>query len=194
MKIESLRTVYDLMHYCHMPVWCQREVRDMKVGDTYLLGRYRENFFSEDLNEEVEFVGDCWIEKERGSYSFNATWTIPAKPSRAFVMISGKFKILKGGIVEFGNDLIAFRSFALVSRYLNRLVMKMTAEEKQVYFSAGAKPLLRGVCIDKDSICKRPRYIKDGDSVKRTWLDYSNYLPNHPLEAIVTAGIALKQI
>lgn len=194
MKIESLRTVYDLMHYCHMPVWCQREVRDMKVGDTYLLGRHRESYFSDDLNEDVEFVGDCWIEKERGFYRFNATWTIPAKPSRAFVMTSGNFKILKGGIVQFGNDLAAFRSFALVSRYLNRMLMKMTKEERHVYYSAGAKPLLRGVCIDKDSICKKPRYIRNGESLRRTWVNYSNYLPNHPLEAIITAALALKQI
>ncbi len=194
MKLESVITVYDLMRYCHMPVWCQREVRDMKVGDTYLLGRYRKSYFSDDLNEDVEFVGDCWIEKERGLYSFHATWTIPAKPSRAFVMTHGTFKITKGGIIEFGDDRNAFRPFALVSRYLNRLVMKLTSEERQVYYSAGSKPLLRGVCLDKNSISKKPHYTRDGDSVKRTWLDYSNYLPNHPLEAIVTAGIALKQI
>lgn len=194
MKLESVITVYDLMRYCHMPVWCQREVRDMKVGDIYLLGRYRKSYFSEELNEDVEFVGDCWIEKERSLYSFHATWAIPAKPSRAFVMTHGTFKITKGGIIEFGDDRNAFRHFALVSRYLNRLVMKLTSEDRQVYYSAGSKPLLRGVCLDKNSISKKPHYTRDGDSVRRTWLDYSNYLPNHPLEAIVTAGIALKQI
>lgn len=194
MKHDAVKTVYDLMRYCHMPMWCQREVRDMKVGDIYFLGKYKEVMYSEDLNEDVDFVGEAWIEKERGIYKFYATWTIPMKPSRSFIMTNGGFKVLKGGAVNFGGDLSAFRSFALVSRYLNRLVMKMSNEERNEFYKVGSKPLLRGICIDKDSISRRPRYIKEGESIRRVWLNYSNQLPTHPLQAIVTSAIALKQI
>ncbi|ELW4252651.1 TPA: hypothetical protein RDT13_005414 [Klebsiella pneumoniae] len=194
MKHDAVKTVYDLMRYCHMPMWCQREVRDMKVGDIYFLGKYKEVMYSEDLNEDVDFVGEAWIEKERGVYKFYATWTIPMKPSRTFIMTNGGFKVLKGGAVNFGGDLSAFRSFALVSRYLNRLVMKMSNEERNEFYKVGSKPLLRGICIDKDSISRRPHYIKEGESIRRVWLNYSNQLPTHPLQAIVTSAIALKQI
>ncbi|EGO6446128.1 hypothetical protein IU142_004474 [Salmonella enterica] len=214
MKHDAVKTVYDLMRYCHMPMWCQREVRDMKVGDIYFLGKYKEVMYSEDLNEDVDFVGEAWIEKERGIYKFYATWTIPMKPSRSFIMTNGGFKVLKGGAVNFGGDLSAFRSFALVSRYLNRLVMKMSNEERNEFYKVGSKPLLRGICIDKDSISRkvgskpllrgicidkdsisrRPHYIKEGESIRRVWLNYSNQLPTHPLQAIVTSAIALKQI
>lgn len=182
------------MHYCHMPVWCQRQIRDMKVGDTYFLGQYKHVIDDEENNEPAEFVGEAWIEKERGVYNFYATWTIPLKPSRSLIMTSGKFKILKGGIINFSENVEAVRSFALVSRYLNRLVMKMSEAERRNYYDRGSKPLFRGVCVDKDFISREARYIKEGESLKRVRADYSNYLPTHQLQAIVTAGIALKQI
>lgn len=194
MNIQSVKTVYDLMHYCHMPVWCQRQIRDMKVGDTYFLGQYKHVIDDEENNEPAQFVGEAWIEKERGVYNFYATWTIPLKPSRSLIMTSGKFKILKGGIINFSENVEAVRSFALVSRYLNRLVMKMSEAERRNYYDRGSKPLFRGVCVDKDFISREARYIKEGESLKRVRADYSNYLPTHQLQAIVTAGIALKQI
>lgn len=194
MNIHSVKTVYDLMRYCHMPLWCQREIRDMKVGDTYFLGQYKHVADDDGNNEPVDFVGEAWIEKERGIYQFYATWTIPLKPCRSLVITSGKFKILKGGIIDFGESIEAVRSFALVSRYLNRLVMKMSESERRNYYDRGSKPLFRGVCVDKDFISREARYMKDGESLKRVKVDYSNYLPTHQLQAIVTAGIALKQI
>ena len=194
MKLDAVKTVRDLMRYCHMPVWCQREVRDMRVGDIYFLGKYKEVMFSGELNEDVDFVGEAWIEKERGIYKYHATWTIPVKPSRAFVMTSGQFKLLKGGVVDFNGDFSSFRSFALVARYLYRLVMKMSNEERHEFYKVGSRPLFRGICIDKESISRRPHYIKDGEVLRRVWLNYSNQLPMHPLQAIVTAAIALKQI
>ena len=40
MKVSSIKTVYDFMRYCRMPLWFQRSIRDMKVGDTFILGKY----------------------------------------------------------------------------------------------------------------------------------------------------------
>lgn len=193
MNVHSVKTVYDLMRYCHMPLWCQREIRDMKVGDTYFLGQYKHIATDDKTDEPAEFVGEAWIEKERGFYKFYATWTIPLKPPRALVMTSGKFKILKGGMIDFGGKSEAVRPFALVSRYLNRLILRMTDDERREFYDRGSKPLFRGVCVDKDFISRKERYIRDGEDLKRVRVDYSNYLPTHQLQAIVTAGIALKQ-
>lgn len=193
MNIHSVKTVYDLMHYCHMPLWCQREVRDMKVGDTYFLGQYKHVMDDEEKNEPAEFVGEAWIEKKRGVYQFYGTWTIPTKPCRALIMTSGKFKILKGGFLEFSENIEAVRSFALVSRYLNRLVMRMSQAERRNYYDRGSQPLFRGVCVDKDYISRKARFIEVGGALKQVKVDYSNYLPTHQLQAIVTAGIALNQ-
>ncbi|HEQ2051013.1 TPA: hypothetical protein VEQ20_005260 [Raoultella ornithinolytica] len=70
----------------------------------------------------------------------------------------------------------------------------MSNEERHEFYKVGSRPLFRGICIDKESISRRPHYIKDGEVLRRVWLNYSNQLPTHPLQAIVTAAIALKQI
>ena len=109
MKVSSIKTVYDFMRYCRMPLWFQRSIRDMKVGDTFILGKYTQPVshdsdsfcvpprYSACLDgSEACFVAEAWIEKERGVYSFYATWTFPTKPERAHVMTFGEFRISKG--------------------------------------------------------------------------------------------------
>ncbi len=113
MKVSSIKTVYDFMRYCRMPLWFQRSIRDMKVGDTFILGKYTQPVshdsdsfcvpprYSACLDgSEACFVAEAWIEKERGVYSFYATWTFPTKPERAHVMTFGEFRIHKGGIIR----------------------------------------------------------------------------------------------
>lgn len=109
MKISSIKTVYDLMRYCRMSLCFQRSIRDMKVGDTFILGKYTQpasydgdSFcvpprYSACLDgSEACFVAEAWIEKERGAYYFYGTWTFPTKPRRSFIMTFGEFKIRKG--------------------------------------------------------------------------------------------------
>lgn len=149
MKVSSIKTVYDFMRYCRMPLWFQRSIRDMKVGDTFILGKYTQPVshdsdsfcvpprYSACLDgSEACFVAEAWIEKERGVYSFYATWTFPTKPERAHVMTFGEFRIHKGGIIEFDNKNVepddknhTVRSFALVSRYLAHMLNCMSDED-----------------------------------------------------------------
>lgn len=35
MNISVIKTAYDFMQYCRMPLFFQRTIRDMKVGDAY---------------------------------------------------------------------------------------------------------------------------------------------------------------
>lgn len=197
MKISSIKTVYDFMRYCRMPLYFQRSVRDMKVGDTFILGKYTQHLSGEEnsvlmpvSDGEPCYVAEAWIEKERGFYSFFGTWTFPTKPTRAFIMTSGKFKILKGGIIEFEKSELV-KSFALVCRYLMWLVKKMPKEEKQRYFSANSVPLFMGIWLDSDLIERKTRaYLAEGKP-KPVRMDYSEYAPTHQLAAIVDAAFSL---
>ncbi|MGQ3665408.1 hypothetical protein [Citrobacter braakii] len=192
MNIKTIKNMYDFMQYCRMPVWCQRTVRDMKIGDTFFLGQYKEEI-SEGSDEY--FIAEAWIEKKRGEWHFYGTWTHPTKGSRPLIMTYGEFRVLKGGIVVFSKDGAGVREFALVSRYLDFLVRKMTKEQQLLFITKGSKPLYRGVWVDKNFI-DRQEHVRYGDKGKLEGyrLDYSRYVPTHQLHAIISAGLALGQI
>lgn len=204
MKMNSIKTVYDFMRYCRMPLWFQRSIRDMKVGDTFILGKYtqpvshdRDSFcvpphYSACLDgREACFVAEAWIEKERGVYSFYGTWTFPTKPERAHVMTFGKFRISKGGIIEFDDKGHAVRSFALVCRYLAHMLNCMSDEDKKVYFKNNSFPLFNGVWLDSDCNERRQRAVEVDGKIKRVWINYKDYMPTHQLSAIVEAAFAM---
>ncbi len=211
MKVSSIKTVYDFMRYCRMPLWFQRSIRDMKVGDTFILGKYTQPVshdsdsfcvpprYSACLDgNEACFVAEAWIEKERGVYSFYATWTFLTKPERAHIMSFGGFRIHKGGIIEFDSKNVehddknhAVRNFALVCRYLAHMLNCMSYEDKKVYVSNNSSPLFNGVWLDSDCIERRERVIQEVDGrIKRVWINYKDYMPTHQLSAIVEAAFA----
>ncbi|MBC3997520.1 hypothetical protein H8R20_18200 [Morganella morganii] len=172
----------------------------MKIGDTFILGKYAQRISGEESyglipvsHDEACYVAEAWIEKERGFYSFFGTWTFPTKPTRAFVMTSGKFKILKGGVIEFAES-ESVKSFALVCRYLVWLVKKMPKEEKQRYFSANSVPLFMGIWLDSDLVERKTRAYPEEGKPKPVRMDYSNFAPTHQLAAIVDAGLSVGAI
>lgn len=204
MKVSSIKTVYDFMRYCHMPLWFQRSIRDMKVGDTFILGKYTQPVshdsdsfcvpprYSASLDgSEACFVAEAWIEKERGVYSFYGTWTFPTKPERAHVMTFGEFSISKGGIIEFDDKDHAVRSFALVCRYLAYMLNCMSDEDKKIYFKNNSFPLFNGVWLDSDCNERRQRAVEVDGKIKRVWINYKDYMPTHQLSAIVEAAFAM---
>lgn len=184
MKLNSVKTVYDLMTYCKMNKFFQRDIRDMKVGDTYFLGQYKESIPS---NYTGEFIAEAWIEKERGIYKFYGTWTFTTKEERPHIMTFGEFKIIKGGVIEFADNMKGVREFALVCRYLDLIRRKMSVEELQMYSSAGTRPLLCGVWLDENYLGRRRHFDKEKQSM--CWLSYKQYAPTQQLAAIVMAGI-----
>jgi len=50
------------MIYCKMPGWDQRTIRDMKVGDIFMLGKYTEPY-PDSEEYDTGFVAEAWIEK-----------------------------------------------------------------------------------------------------------------------------------
>ncbi|EBR7327593.1 hypothetical protein CAQ99_21155 [Salmonella enterica] len=203
MKASSILTVYDFMRYCRMPLWFQRSIRDMKVGDTFILGKYTQPIshnsnsfcvpprYSACLDgSESCFVAEAWIEKERGIYSFYATWTFPTKPDRALIMTSGKFKIKKGGVIDFEDKDGSVKHFSLVCRYIAKMLNIMTYEDQEIYFKNKSSPLFNGVWIDSDCNERRQRVVEVDGKFKRVWINYKNYMPTHQLSAIVEAAFA----
>ncbi|SQA60473.1 Uncharacterised protein [Raoultella planticola] len=150
---EFNKTVYDFMRYCRMPLWFQRSIRDMKVGDTFILGKYTQPVshdcdsfcvpprYSARLDgSEACFVAEAWIEKERGIYSFYATWTFPTKPERAHVMTFGEFRIRKGGIIEFDSKTLNLTIKSCGKKFRACISLSLpyaqlhVYEDKKVYF------------------------------------------------------------
>ncbi|HCA3439633.1 TPA: hypothetical protein MO340_004195 [Salmonella enterica subsp. salamae serovar 35:g,m,s,t:-] len=192
MNIQKVKNVYDFMQYCRMPLWYQRTVRDMKVGDIFFLGQYKEETTE---GSDEYFIAEAWIERTRGAWHFHGTWTHPTKASRPLIMTDGEFRVLKGGTIVFSKEGAGVREFALVSRYLDYLVRKMTKEQKLLFISKGSKPLYRGVWVDKNFI-DRQEHVRYGEKGKLEHyrLDYRGHAPTHQLHAIISAGLALGQI
>lgn len=205
MKMSSVKTVYDFMRYCRMPLWFQRSIRDMKVGDTFILGKYTQAISTynhlinlstplSDSGGEPSFVAEAWIEKERGIYKFYATWTFPTKPERSMIMTFGNFKIIKGGFIVFDSESEAIINFAKVCRYLAKMLDCMTMDEKKEYFAANSSPLFNGIWLDSDHTERRERAVQVEGKIKRVLISYKNHQMTHQLAAIVDAGIALGSI
>lgn len=200
MKVNSIKTVYDFMRFCRMPLWFQRSIRDMKVGDTFILGKYTQpvshggdTFYvpQPEYDNEACFLAEAWIEKERGVYSFHATWTFPTKPNRPFIMTWGEFKIRNGGVIEFDEKTDDVRFFAKVCRYLVHMLDRMSYDDKKVYFENKSVPLFNGVWLDSEFNERRQRAIDMDGKIKLVWVNYKNHMPTHQLSAIVEASFAL---
>ncbi|QBY46423.1 hypothetical protein QE197_22810 (plasmid) [Arsenophonus nasoniae] len=203
MKMSSINTIYDFMRYCRMPLYFQRSIRDMKVGDTFILGKYTQPASKYNVkfhvphrvsvDGEAHFVAEAWIEKERGFFSFYATWTFPTKTERSFIMVSGKFRVRQWGLIDFDKkDDGDVKHFALVCRYLMHILNKMTYEAKKVYFEMKSIPLFNGVWLDRDFIERRPIAVEVDGKIKPVWVSYKHYLPTPQLSAIVEAASALE--
>lgn len=183
MKMDSIRTVFDFMRYCKMPLWFQRPIKEMKVGDIFILGKYthpmkysRDAFYVASPNDcEVCFVAEAWIEKKRGEYAFYATWTFPTKSTRPHVMTYGTFNVGKKGAIAFTKKNDAVRLFSLVCRYLAKLLNVMSMEDKKSYFSANSTPLFCGLWLDEDLIEKRERAKEIDGKIRPIRICYKDY-------------------
>ncbi|WP_210461827.1 hypothetical protein [Pantoea ananatis] len=194
MKLSSVKTVGEFMRYCKMPYSFQSDIKKMKVGDIFMLGKYTEPFDNNDDDEDTGFVCEVWIEKNRGSYSYFATWTLPTKKDRPLIMMQDEFIIEKAGLITFKKGNEGARLFSLVCRYINQIILSSPDTEKQRYRKAGVVPFFRGVWMDKDYLGRRYNVFHDGEKLARRIINYSNYAPSHQLQAVVTAGLALRQI
>ncbi len=188
MRASDIKNVYDLMDYCKKPLYFQRPIRDMNVGDIFLLGICN-NIAGDDKRV---FIAEAWIEKHRGIHRFFGTWTIPIKQNRSkFVMTSGELKILKDGTIQLDKT-DAIYSFALVCRYMNWLAKKLTTNAIEQYHSRSLMPFFSGLWLNSKYISKKP--FINTEEFKWEYLDFREYAPTQQLKAIVRAGRELNLI
>lgn len=191
MKLNQIKSLGDFMIYCKFPYWYQSKIKEMKLGDTLFMGQYREKIKKTD---DHFFVAEAWVEKHRGYFCFYATWTLPTKEKRGFIMTSGKFKIKNSQILfvdekECDSTKENVKLFSLVCRYLQCILKSFSIDEKQSYFKKGTSPLLMGIRVDQDWIGYQPSF-KDGNVRQIFHLNYADCAP-HQLNAIVSASMAL---
>lgn len=187
MKLNKIKTISDFLIYCRMPIYFKSQINKMNVGDIFFLGQYKEAI----PNSDAHFIAEAWIEKERGQYTFNATWTMSTKSRRPLIMTSGSFNISKGGHIKFDDELEEVKQFSLVCRYIG-FYLRYYPIEMQKYFDAHSKPLFIGVWLDKNYISKEPYF--DTSIQKYLYLDYQDYAPTHQLKAIIDVGMAMGAI
>lgn len=128
-----------------MPVYFKSNIRLMKNGDFLFLEQYKKE----------NFIAETWSEKKGQKYSFFATWTLPTKTQRPFIMTLGDFNLFKGGFIQFDDELTCIRSFSFVCSYILFIRSEFLREGQLMYFRLGVKPFLIGIWLDKNTVCRK---------------------------------------
>ncbi len=91
---------YDLMRRAHLPLYFRARIREMKVGDTFIMGSIRHTYDEEETGMDgYEGVGEVYVLRERkGIYRLCCSWSLLSKPTRPMTFAEVTFKYEKGGI------------------------------------------------------------------------------------------------
>ncbi len=160
---------HDFLKYCRMPLYFRARIREMRVGDTFIMGQIRHTY--EELND-FEGVLEIYIEKEKNQvYRARSSFNLITKPSRPHVFTEFTFKFEKGGDFAFTGDkekgLYNQKGFALTCRYFNRLIQSASKENRDTYFEQGVPPYFRGITLDKKGLTRSFHYNRGGSWNRR---------------------------
>lgn len=93
------------------------QLRRLRVGEQLWVGR----FDGPGISEEVRGICEAYFERQRGAWSFHATWTICWRGvwRRPHVLTFGRFHLKPGNRIAFASvdDVRAERGFRRVCRY-----------------------------------------------------------------------------
>ena len=126
---------HEWMHKLRLECYRVASLRNMRVGETFWIAYFEGPGVTPDINGHCE----CYINRIKGGYNFNAIWTIQwGKDSRSHIMTFGKFNLLTGNRIRFQSqrDFDAETSFRKVCRYT-----KFIARHGKEY---GIEPLYLG--------------------------------------------------
>lgn len=182
---------FDFMRQCRLPLNWVARLREMHVGDTFIMGSMRH------LYDEVGFEGvaEIYAIKEgKGVYQLNSNWTLLTKPNRPHRFSLLNFKFEKGGIMAFTNQYSPenFNSFKLTSRYIHHLRNSADKESIEYYKVLGLPPFLSGVCVNRQLQTTRLYYVKQGKELApRRYRFDDDQMPKGMLECIVDYAAAV---
>jgi len=179
---------YDFLRYCRMPLYFRARIREMRIGDTFIMGQMCHTY--EELND-FEGVLEIYIEKEKNQvYRARSSFNLLTKPSRAHVFTEFTFKLEKGGDFAFTGDeekgLINQKRFALTCRYFNRLLASASKEDKATYFEQGIPPYFHGIVLDKSRLTRSFHYKRGDDLTHRVQYKLSEeQMPKPMMECLI---------
>lgn len=178
---------YDFLRYCRMPLYFRARIREMRIGDTFIMGQMRHTY--EDFND-FEGVLEIHIEKEKNQvYRARSNFNLLTKPERAHVFTEFTFKLEKGGDFAFTGDeekgLANQKRFALTCRYFNRLLTSTSEEERNIYHDQGVPPYFHGVTIDKNNLTRRLYYKREDWERPHRYKISQEQMPKPMMECLI---------
>jgi len=186
MKAGNIKTLSEFLRYCKMPIYFKAEIKKMRMGDTFFMGKIPSKYFC------INGVCEAWIKKSRGKFTFYSTFTFLTKKNRPLIINHGDFTLKKGDLIIFSEDNCDVRNinlFGLVCRYLSFFYRNLSTDEWDDLYRKGATPLFYGVLLDSKFITRTGRLFKVNGKHERLRVNCEDYQPEHQLMAIVEAGI-----
>ena len=141
--MNNIQTISDLMRYCHMPQKFVVDIRRMKNGDIFFIGRYKDN------NLCVRASISKMLEKR---YAFNGAYT--NLTTNKFVLCWVFFELHENNIKFDVDNTNEIKTFALICRYIALSINNVPNEQKNIYFKTGLPVFLNGVLINKNDIIR----------------------------------------
>ncbi|MBB4865317.1 hypothetical protein HNP46_004198 [Pseudomonas nitritireducens] len=149
------------MHYYHVA-----QLREMKLGETLLIG----HFVGQGFAGPETGVAQAEIQRVRGGFRFNATWTCKfGRASRPMEMSYGSFKLRTGNRITFERDTEAKAAWAFgrVCRFLDFIERhKLHPDFKNWSLDMGHRPCWRFEALDSDGYNKKGNQAPMGEGLE----------------------------
>lgn len=139
-KVKRTINGHEWMRALRFEMYQLNKLRQLRVGESLFVAAFESSDIMGRTHQEQEHKGTCsiYFERVKGGYTFQGLWLInweqrtfeqvearkkqfkTTRGWRAHVWATGgKFKILKGGIIEFASDddVLAEQNFRLICRY-----------------------------------------------------------------------------
>ncbi|MCG9612829.1 hypothetical protein L1D41_24640 [Vibrio harveyi] len=187
---------HDVMHKARLPLHFRARIREMRVGDTFIMGSIRHVYDEEDVGKPgYEGVAEIYVTKERkGQFHLRCNWSLLSKPSRPMMFAHVTFKYEKGGVFAFlgTHAREELRNVCLVSRFIHYLTKQMSKEERDGYDKLGLPLFLTGVNVDKNLRTTRTYAapVSDVKDFRRVHYQFKpEQMPKPMMECILDVGI-----
>ncbi|MEL7412553.1 MAG: hypothetical protein AAGJ90_13960 [Pseudomonadota bacterium] len=192
-KVTPLRIQgYEVLCKARLPLHFRARIREMKVGDTFIMGLIRHTYDAEDTGRsEYEGVAEVYVKREpKGLYQLYCNWSMLTKPNRPMTFAHATFKWEKGGIFAFvsENAEVNLRNICLISRFIQRLINSASPEDLQHYEQLGLPYYLVGVNVDKNNLTTLQYWRKSEQSLGR-YKFADNQLPKPMMKCIIELGL-----
>lgn len=178
---------HNFLRECHFPMYWLARMREMRIGDTFIMGSVRHHYGDDGLDYRGIAEVHC-TKGKLGVYSLYSTWSLLTNnPLRPLMFSKMRFKIEPGGYLSFFENFNTdLKTFKRTSRLLNCLI---NIGDDKAYSSLGLPRYFYGVCLDKDKRTTR-HYWQEGKGKLTHYIFGDEQMPKPMMECICDYGIA----